>query len=72
MRRLDVRRRLMNKALIVAAISGADIGCVASVGGQDPDRVTAALLHAAIEDQEVPRDVMAGAFGEDVAKLVEE
>jgi (p)ppGpp synthase/HD superfamily hydrolase len=71
MRRLDVRRRLMNKALIVAAISGADIGCVAS-GGQDPDRVTAALLHAAIEDQEVPRDVMAGAFGEDVAKLVEE
>src|SRR5437667_3891058 len=40
--------------------------------GKDPDLVIAALLHDAIEDQEVPRDVIAEAFGEQVAKLVEE
>jgi (p)ppGpp synthase/HD superfamily hydrolase len=32
--------------------------------GKDPDLVIAALLHDAIEDQEVPRDVIAQAFGE--------
>ena len=37
-----------------------------------PDLVIAALLHDAIEDQEVPRSVIAKSFGEDVAKLVEE
>src|SRR5690349_4375123 len=37
-----------------------------------PDLVIAAFLHDAIEDQEVPRDVIAEAFGEEVAKLVEE
>ena len=40
--------------------------------GKDPDLVIAALLHDAIEDQEVPRGVIAQAFGEGVAKLVEE
>lgn len=40
--------------------------------GEDPDLVTAALLHDAIEDSEVPREVIAEAFGEDVASLVEE
>jgi guanosine-3',5'-bis(diphosphate) 3'-pyrophosphohydrolase len=40
--------------------------------GKDPDLVIAALLHDAIEDQEVPRSVIAHAFGEGVAKLVEE
>jgi guanosine-3',5'-bis(diphosphate) 3'-pyrophosphohydrolase len=40
--------------------------------GKDPDLVIAALLHDAIEDQEVPRAVIAHAFGEGVAKLVEE
>ena len=40
--------------------------------GKDPDLVVAALLHDAIEDQEVPRGVIAHAFGEGVAKLVEE
>lgn len=40
--------------------------------GQDPDLVVAALLHDAIEDQEVPRAVIAANFGEDVARLVEE
>src|SRR5215813_13808432 len=40
--------------------------------GKDPELVVAALLHDAIEDQEVPRSVIADAFGEDVAKLVEE
>jgi GTP diphosphokinase / guanosine-3',5'-bis(diphosphate) 3'-diphosphatase len=39
--------------------------------GKDPDLVIAALLHDAIEDQEVPRNVIAETFGEDVAKLVE-
>ncbi len=40
--------------------------------GKDPNLVIAALLHDAIEDQEVPREMIAEAFGEDVAALVEE
>jgi (p)ppGpp synthase/HD superfamily hydrolase len=40
--------------------------------GKDPELVIAALLHDAIEDQEVPRSVIADAFGDGVAKLVEE
>ncbi len=40
--------------------------------GKDPELVVAALLHDAIEDQEVPRTVIAETFGEDVAKIVEE
>jgi len=40
--------------------------------GQDPELVIAALLHDAIEDQEVPRTIIASAFGEAVAGLVEE
>jgi (p)ppGpp synthase/HD superfamily hydrolase len=40
--------------------------------GQDPDLIVAALLHDAIEDQEVPRDVIVDSWGEAVAKLVEE
>lgn len=40
--------------------------------GKRPDLVIAALLHDAIEDQEVPRGMIAASFGEDVASLVEE
>jgi hypothetical protein len=40
--------------------------------GKDPNLVIAALLHDAIEDQEVPREMIAESFGEDVARLVEE
>jgi GTP diphosphokinase / guanosine-3',5'-bis(diphosphate) 3'-diphosphatase len=40
--------------------------------GKDPELVIAALLHDAIEDQEVPRSVIAGTFGDGVAELVEE
>src|SRR5215213_4328235 len=40
--------------------------------GKDPDLVIAALLHDAIEDQEVPREIIADVWGEDVASLVEE
>src|SRR3954464_4314819 len=40
--------------------------------GKDPNLVIAALLHDAIEDQEVPREMIAEVFGEDVAGLVEE
>ncbi len=40
--------------------------------GKDPELVIAALLHDAIEDQEVPRSVIAETFGNGVAKLVEE
>ena len=43
-----------------------------ATGGKDPDLVIAALLHDAIEDQEVPREMIAEAFGEEVAALVEE
>ena len=40
--------------------------------GNDPDLVIAALLHDSIEDQEVPRGIIANEFGEGVAKLIEE
>ena len=40
--------------------------------GKDPELVIAALLHDAIEDQEVPSDLIAEKFGEDVANLVKE
>jgi GTP diphosphokinase / guanosine-3',5'-bis(diphosphate) 3'-diphosphatase len=40
--------------------------------GKDPELVIAALLHDSIEDQEVPRSIIAEAFGDGVAKLVEE
>jgi (p)ppGpp synthase/HD superfamily hydrolase len=40
--------------------------------GNDPNLVIAALLHDAIEDQEVPRQMIADTFGDDVARLVEE
>jgi hypothetical protein len=40
--------------------------------GKDPELVVAALLHDAIEDQEVPASVVADNFGNGVAKLVQE
>lgn len=40
--------------------------------GQNPDLVVAALLHDAIEDQEVPSELIAREFGSNVAALVEE
>jgi guanosine-3',5'-bis(diphosphate) 3'-pyrophosphohydrolase len=43
-----------------------------ATSGKDPELVVAALLHDAIEDQEVPRSVIAESFGPDVAALVEE
>jgi (p)ppGpp synthase/HD superfamily hydrolase len=39
---------------------------------KDPELVIAALLHDAIEDQEVPRDMIVETWGEDVARLIEE
>jgi (p)ppGpp synthase/HD superfamily hydrolase len=40
--------------------------------GKDPSLVVAALLHDAVEDQEVPSEVIARMFGDDVASLVQE
>src|ERR1700674_953505 len=40
--------------------------------GKNAKVVIAALLHDAIEDQEVPRELIAQEFGEDVAALVQE
>ena len=40
--------------------------------GKDPELVIAALLHDAIEDQEVPKSVIAEGFGLGVTELVEE
>jgi (p)ppGpp synthase/HD superfamily hydrolase len=40
--------------------------------GKDPELVIAALLHDAIEDQEVPRGIIVEVWGEGIAKLVEE
>jgi GTP diphosphokinase / guanosine-3',5'-bis(diphosphate) 3'-diphosphatase len=43
-----------------------------ATGGKDTNLVIAALLHDVIEDCEVPRELIAETFGEDVASLVEE
>jgi GTP diphosphokinase / guanosine-3',5'-bis(diphosphate) 3'-diphosphatase len=43
-----------------------------ATGGTDANLVIAALLHDAIEDCEVPRELVAETFGEDVASLVTE
>jgi GTP diphosphokinase / guanosine-3',5'-bis(diphosphate) 3'-diphosphatase len=43
-----------------------------ATNGKDTNLVIAALLHDAIEDCEVPRELIAEAFGDDVALLVEE
>jgi GTP diphosphokinase / guanosine-3',5'-bis(diphosphate) 3'-diphosphatase len=40
--------------------------------GTDTSLVTAALLHDAVEDCKVPRELIVESFGEDVASLVEE
>src|SRR5215207_281153 len=40
--------------------------------GKDPELVIAALLHDAIEDQEVPRAMIAEIWGEEVVAIVEE
>ena len=40
--------------------------------GNRPDLVVAALRHDAMEDQEVPRSMIAASFGEDIASLLEE
>jgi (p)ppGpp synthase/HD superfamily hydrolase len=40
--------------------------------GRDPELVVAALLHDAIEDQEVPAELIAREFGSNVAELVAE
>jgi GTP diphosphokinase / guanosine-3',5'-bis(diphosphate) 3'-diphosphatase len=40
--------------------------------GKDTNLVIAALLHDAIEDCEVPRELIAETFGDDVASIIEE
>src|ERR1700751_2633512 len=40
--------------------------------GKEPDLVIAALLHDAIEDQEVPYELIVREFGNKVADLVQE
>src|SRR5690242_3521732 len=43
-----------------------------ATGGADPDLVVAALLHDAMEDQGVSRELIAAEYGADVAGLVAE
>jgi (p)ppGpp synthase/HD superfamily hydrolase len=43
-----------------------------ATGGADPNLVIAALLHDAIEDCGVPRELISEVFGEDVASIVAE
>ena len=43
-----------------------------ATGGKDINLLIAALLHDAMEDCEVPREMIADTFGEDVASIVEE
>jgi len=49
-----------------------DVACLVAeaTGGEDVNLVVAALLHDAIEDQQIAPAVIAEAFGEDVAALV--
>jgi guanosine-3',5'-bis(diphosphate) 3'-pyrophosphohydrolase len=54
--------RLLEVAMLVAD----------ATGGSDTNLVIAALLHDAIEDSEVPRELISQAFGEDVACIVSE
>ena len=44
----------------------------AATNAKDPNLIIAALLHDAIEDQDIARDEIAQCFGDDVASLVEE
>jgi (p)ppGpp synthase/HD superfamily hydrolase len=64
--RKGVKEPYVNHLLEVAAL------VAEATGGKDPTIVVAALLHDAIEHQDVPRRMIADAFGEDVARLVEE
>jgi (p)ppGpp synthase/HD superfamily hydrolase len=43
-----------------------------ATGGSDTNLVIAALLHDAIEDSEVPRELISKTFGEDAASIVAE
>jgi len=43
-----------------------------AAGGTDPNLVIAALLHDAIEDQQVPREIIVREFGKHVADIVME
>jgi GTP diphosphokinase / guanosine-3',5'-bis(diphosphate) 3'-diphosphatase len=43
-----------------------------ATGGADPNLVVAALLHDAIEDCEVPKELISETFGDDVASIVVE
>jgi (p)ppGpp synthase/HD superfamily hydrolase len=43
-----------------------------ATGGNDPNLVIAALLHDAIEDSEVPAELIASMFGDEVASIVKE
>jgi len=43
-----------------------------ATGGEDTNLIVAALLHDAIEDQDIARATIAERFGEDAASLVEE
>ena len=65
-RKGDAQEPYINHLLEVASL------VVEATDGKDTKLVIAALLHDSIEDQEVPRGVIARAFGEDVTKLVEE
>ena len=43
-----------------------------ATGGSDPNLVIAALLHDAVEDQEVPLEIIVREFGKQVADIVME
>ena len=65
------RKRAAQEPYINHLLEAASL-VVEATDGKDPDLVIAALLHDAIEDQEVPRKLIADRWGEDVARIVEE
>ena len=66
------RTRLARRSGRARQRATAGIIVAEATGGRDPELVIAALLHDAIEDQEVPRSLIAATWGEDVARTVEE
>jgi TolB-like protein len=65
-------RSSKTKRLSAGAIHQSSSLVTEATHGKDPDLVVAALLHDAVEDQEVPSDLIAREFGSNVAEIVAE
>ena len=67
----DLRPHQSDSTTALSRIGRASLVTEAT-GGSDPNLVIAALLHDAVEDQEVPLEIIAREFGKQVADIVME